>query len=370
MKRIRIVQLHICGKFFIAICLLATGCLPSASAIPPTAIYPIVTTLPHAVPSPSITRTPPVQTYRKGSNTFIYFDSCFDLDEGSGSAGVSPGCDVLIQSDAAMRSRIVITPLSSARFALDEPYPSQPSPEQCRSSTHLSRDPEVITPLLSADYCYQTGTGRYGYLRFKEIASNGVLLEWHTFDTPVITTAHDQGVIPTRDTTATAVISPTPFHTETIPPYWTHSEGWRRPLKYYACFDLDRGTDADTPTADCDFFINPGSSVEDLQIEIVPYPPAVFTFWRSFDEPPAFNDCRRAPAYTRQATIIAPLELGYLCYQTGEGRFGFLRFITSSAEGVTIDWRTFNPALDLIEISSILFYPAFTDLGMPDRDTG
>jgi len=153
--------------------------------------------------------------------------------------------------------------------------------------------------------------------------------------------------------------------TETMPPYWTYSEGFNRYLNFNFCFDLDNGEDSDTAKPGCDFFIYRGAGSLYDQIEYVPSPPAMVTFWNSFDDPPGFSDCRRAPAYTSQVTTIAPLELGYLCYQTGGGRFGYLRFINASADVVTIDWHTFDPPLAQIQASSLPVNPATSDLKPP-----
>jgi hypothetical protein len=345
--------------------LVLDGCLPIEKSPTSAVILPTAIEISETAPASLVTKTSPAQVYNESSSTFVYFDSCFDLDEGSGSAGIAPGCDLLVQADVEKSERIAFSPLQSARFAFDEPLSTHPQPEQCRASTHLSRDPEVIAPLLSSDYCYQTGIGRYGYLRFKEISHNGVLIEWHTFDTLVITPEAGQGTISTGTALETPFVLLTSFPTETIPPYWTHSEGFDRYLNFNFCFDLDNGEDNDNQYPACDFFIYHGPGGVYNEIEFIPNPPAIFTFWKSFDNPPGFNDCRRSPAYTHQVTTIAPLELNYICYQTGEGRFGYLRFDNTNKDVVSIDWHTFDPPLDLIEVPSNTVSPPTTDIQKP-----
>jgi hypothetical protein len=42
----------------------------------------------------------------------------------------------------------------------------------------------------------------------------------------------------------------------------------------------------------------------------------------------------------------------YVCYQTGEGRYGYLSFTTSSESGVTFTWRTFDPAGEMTAVGA------------------
>lgn len=360
-KRI-IIFLGILSILLVAGCMpFITQMIPSPTSITGNKLIGTITKATSTVISQNI--------YAQSGRTFIYFESCFDLDKGSGAAKKEQGCDLMLQSSLDNNSeQLIFSPLGTARFALYEPFSSSPGSEQCRTTKQMSRDPETLSPMIAAYFCYQTGDGRYGYLRFKEVASNGVALEWHTYDTP-IQASGTPSPIPISPTITEIPGTPHPSKTmtptNTSPPFWTHSEGIERFIYFPDCFDLDQGVDSGSEIPACDFNIYLGPGGGYTQIEFVPYPPAQFAFNETLIEPPSYWDCRDAVKYSSEIATISPLEIAYMCYQTGDGRYGYLKFNYTSAEAVSLDWFTFDPAAEILNVAPVSTQTAPLDIFYP-----
>ncbi len=161
--------------------------------------------------------------------------------------------------------------------------------------------------------------------------------------TPVTPTAIYR--TPTRRPTVTPSATPTrtatPPPLPTTPPVW--SEGSEIQLQYAVCYDLDSGQVRDQlndPTCDVVFISMPLGQADTAAV--IPVPPAAFAFEASMLMRPDPTQCQSDLPYWGQAEARAPRPSEAICYQTGEGRFGWLALNTTSEKGVTFDFRTFT----------------------------
>lgn len=108
------------------------------------------------------------------------------------------------------------------------------------------------------------------------------------------------------------------------------------------CFNLDAGTVGSTSNANCEFNLHPSESAGTLIFE--PVPPARFGFSGVFPEPPTEAMCAGSQHLRGVSEVIAPAASLYICYQTGEGRFGYLHFLEmlDSPLAVTLEWKTYS----------------------------
>ncbi len=117
----------------------------------------------------------------EGKERFLTFGSCFDLDEGMEKASEDAACDFRIEKAASGGLQIDFQPQSPAAFGFDDVFVEQPQVSQCAASDGLSSQLETVAPLAAFHVCYQTNAGRFGYLAFQAITSDGVTFNWQTF---------------------------------------------------------------------------------------------------------------------------------------------------------------------------------------------
>lgn len=125
----------------------------------------------------------PASLISEGVEFFLTFDSCFDLDEGMQVSLEDGGCDFLVGSANGGGLRIEFQPQAPAVFGLDGVFVEEPQISQCAGLAGMSAQAETIAPLDSYHICYQTSAGRYGYLIFRALTSDGVSFDWQTFST-------------------------------------------------------------------------------------------------------------------------------------------------------------------------------------------
>ena len=119
--------------------------------------------------------------HAEAQDTFTYFTTCIDLDEGRKLDGSSPGCDFSVYSGGDYM-KVEFAPFFPAAFAFNSMLLTQPTLDQCMGLKGMSSDTLTITP-QNHFICYQTKNGRYGYLTFKEIDPyNGITFDWRTFE--------------------------------------------------------------------------------------------------------------------------------------------------------------------------------------------
>lgn len=108
------------------------------------------------------------------------------------------------------------------------------------------------------------------------------------------------------------------------------------------CFDLDGGTVGAVSNPNCEFNLHPHDSMGTLVFE--PIQPANFGFSGVFPEAPSVTMCVGSPHLSGTSEVIAPLATMYVCYRTGQGRFGYLHFIDMTDEPLTatFEWHTFE----------------------------
>jgi hypothetical protein len=304
---------------------LLVGC--AASSAQPSATQ---TKVPTATPAPATrTPTPPGPVlYTENSRTFLYFNACFDLDEGVGSVGASPDCDFSIHTDpGGSDETILFFPEGGAKFDFGERLSARPSPEACRDSRHLSGTMQAFVPQISYFMCYQTNEGRVGFFKFIDLTGTGLAVEWQTYE------FFDPG-----DVTFTPQSTPTaPFsgiENKILPPE--------------KCFDLDIGEVVATNAMSCDFTLTSQEDHEGGSPLLNPAYPAVFLEGESLPYTPYQSDCRALNLPDGDERL--PAEAGtVLCFQTNQGRYGFLRVLKISPSGeLSFEWQTFEPPVELL----------------------
>lgn len=108
------------------------------------------------------------------------------------------------------------------------------------------------------------------------------------------------------------------------------------------CFNLDAGTVGAVANPNCEFNMHPHETALTLVFE--PIQPARFGFSGVFPEAPTEAMCAGSQHLSGTSEVIAPLASFYICYQTGEGRFGYLHFLDMTEEPltVTMEWHTYG----------------------------
>lgn len=110
------------------------------------------------------------------------------------------------------------------------------------------------------------------------------------------------------------------------------------------CFDFDEGVSLAPPDSDsaCDFSVLPGP--DGGTIEVYPQNEAQLAYGGVFPQAPALAQCAASDAYSHEKEIVAPMAAMYVCYQTSEGRTGYLHFTSAELDKggtVSFDWLTF-----------------------------
>lgn len=108
------------------------------------------------------------------------------------------------------------------------------------------------------------------------------------------------------------------------------------------CLNLDTGGIGADSDPTCEFTLRGHEAAGTLLFE--PVAPARFGFGGVFPEAPTASMCAGSQNLHGSSEVIAPLATHYVCYQTGEGRFGYLHFTDMSDEPltVTLEWHTFD----------------------------
>jgi hypothetical protein len=289
------------------------------------------------LPEPAIsTRTPEVeQVVTEGVDMSIQFQECFDLD--SGVSGDVETCDFMVL-EGEQTQTIAFYPNQGAGFAFGSVFRDEPSLEQCQEVSSMSGENVDISP-LEYYVCYVTGEGHTGFLHFKEIsAGGGINFDWRTFGASYPGT----------------VVFPEPA---------VFAQGQEAVVNFEDCFDLETGVIEEDEA--CDFMPRQGEDSE--AIEFIPFQNAVFALGNEFSEEPTLGRCMNVVSFSSGVQVISPIDL-YVCYQTGEGRYGFLFFREIAPEtGITIDWLTFDTQPKPVPPSSGISRLTFIeDVTVPD----
>jgi hypothetical protein len=111
-----------------------------------------------------------------------------------------------------------------------------------------------------------------------------------------------------------------------------------------ACYDFDDGMSVVPPDEACDFSLLPGP--DSGTIEVYPQAGAQLAYGGVFPGAPTLAQCAGSDAFSGEREIVAPMAAMYVCYQTDQGRIGYLHFTAADLEQagtLTFDWFTFIP---------------------------
>ena len=270
---------------------------------------------------PAVEEPPDVPFHNQGTDAAVGSPNCFDLDNGTVLSTGDPLCDFTLKlNPGGDTEAIEFIPVPPAGFSVDSVYTEKPSLDQCTSLTGLTSG-SVAVPKINYYVCYQTGEGRFGFLYLKSYAEDSAAFDWFT------------------STITGAIVAP-PLEITPIPSD-IHAEGIETSLDLPGCFDLDTGRVGTIGEPTCDFNINPDPSGEGQQIEFVPIHPAGIAFNGAFTDPPTFEQCMNSTTLLSRSDSISPQNY-YHCYQTNEGRYGYMLFKAYNAANTTFDWHTFK----------------------------
>jgi hypothetical protein len=157
------------------------------------------------------------------------------------------------------------------------------------------------------------------------------------------------------DVTAPAAIMETapagPTATETLVPIpdddIVYAQKRGETLALPGCYDFDEGASLTPPDSACDFSMLPGP--DGGTIEVYPQGGATLAYSGVFPEEPTRSQCATNDAYSSEREIVAPMAAMYVCYQTAEGRMGYLHFTAADLETagtLTFDWVTFTTIVE------------------------
>ena len=266
--------------------------------------------------------TVPENTYllfKDNPNTFIYFDSCFDLDRGVGTRGLDPECDFIIRPmEDEGAGEIMLEPFEPARFTFGREFHTRPSPEECSQAASLSSGARAVDPQAGNYICFLTNSNHIGYLYFLQSASNGVSFEWHTYET-------------LAQLQATATPTPLPVY----------ASGLGTTLVVGDCISLDSGETgpAFAPLCDLSLQIDENGSIQLAALE-----PARLSV-QLLDASPDRVTCAATLVPTEEeepaAAVLHPER--YLCYRSQEGRTGWLYLVAIEEDILKFNWLTLDP---------------------------
>ena len=163
--------------------------VPHISRVTPTAtptITPTATQTPTLTPTVTMTPTatatnvPPVHS--EGSNAFLAYTNCFDLDAGVAYSGSDASCDFTVNvGPSGDGSDIHFAPQNGAGFDFGTLYGSEPTLGTCAAAAVGG---SAVDASPAGQYvCYSTSDGRTGFLHFDSYdAVNGVNYDWRTYE--------------------------------------------------------------------------------------------------------------------------------------------------------------------------------------------
>jgi hypothetical protein len=292
---------------------------PTPSSQPPTPME-MATSTSQPEPAP----TEGAQLVAEGDDVFLAYTNCFDLDAGETSAGVDQACDFSVAAGPdADGLTIEFQPSPPSQFAFAGVYTQEPDALQCSESEYMSTDTEIVNP-LERYVCYQTNEGRYGVMYFSDLdAVNGISFDWKTYDI----TGPLPELEPTPTSTATQELVSGIFQ-----------EGSESFLSFGNCFDFDEGAMFLDDEA-CELAVEAGEDTG--KVLMIPQGLSRFAAGGAFEEAPALEQCAGSTYFSSDEAEIQPKDYHY-CYQTNDGRFGYL-YVTEvdDSNGITFDWTTF-----------------------------
>jgi hypothetical protein len=122
-----------------------------------------------------------------------------------------------------------------------------------------------------------------------------------------------------------------------------YAQGTVDPFVLPGCFDFDRGVISAPPDTACDFNFLPGAP-DSGTIEVFPIESSHLAYGGVFPQAPTKAECGGSQAFSNEREIVTPMASMYVCYQTGEGRLGYLHFTGADLEQtytLAFDWLTF-----------------------------
>jgi hypothetical protein len=116
----------------------------------------------------------------------------------------------------------------------------------------------------------------------------------------------------------------------------TLADGLSVQLPAQTCFDLDLGYPALNDEA-CDFTVEPAADGRMAQIVSAQ---TAFDFNTLFSTPPNLGQCQYAQLTSGRRVL--DVQNWYVCFKTAKGRYGWLKILDTSPEGLLFDWKTYR----------------------------
>ena len=294
----------------------AAACQPAPGFVP-TATLPLPTAAART-PQPTMAPENTYLLFMENPNTFIYFDSCFDLDRGVGTRALDPECDFIIRSlEDNQAGKIMLEPFEPARFTFGSEFHTRPLPNDCSQAASLSSGARAVDPRAGNYICFLTDSDHVGYLYFLQSASNGVSFEWHTY-----------GTLAQLQATAT----PTP-----LPVY---ASGLDTFLEKDQCISLDSGETGPVLGSQCDLSLQIGKNGA---LQLAALETARLAVELLGASPDRETCAALLPTKEEEPTVAELQSERYLCYRSQEGRTGWLYLIAIEEHTLKFNWLTLDP---------------------------
>jgi hypothetical protein len=154
---------------------------------------------------------------------------------------------------------------------------------------------------------------------------------------PPAKTAEDSN--PSEAARQTAVAEKLAAHVENV----VYAQGTVDRFVLPGCFDFDNGVISAPPDTACDFNFLPGAP-DSGTIEVFPIASAHLAYGGVFPQAPTKAECGGSQAFSNEREIVAPMASMFVCYQTGEGRLGYLHFTGADLQqdfSLAFEWLTY-----------------------------
>ena len=315
-----------------------TGQAASSSAALVTEGPPIQISIISDGASPSTTRTP-IYAISGGQDLLVSTNDCVDLDSGNLLGLNDPQCDFAIMlPENNDHNSVRFIPLSYASFAFNDVFWDLPDSKTCSMKVEYTAEPQWINTIGGYYVCFQTGQEHWGILNVKGMSGDDLLIYWITYPDRGELIAVEPAQYPTSEP-LTVSVRPA----ETSVPEEVFSQGTN------IWVNLDQGVDLDTGVIQAgwngndDLVVSAGEIGADgslLGLQLEPVGKAGIQTGTGFESAPLLSDCLQEAGFQTEPLQVGEVHL-YRCFQTSEGRLGYVYIHESSpGVGIRLDWTT------------------------------
>ena len=269
-----------------------------------------------------IAQAPPLGAYEYGYDQTMLVNQCFDLVSGAVVNCSDSGAD--FKFTFAPNQGGYILPLHALELAAG--VQSQPSKSTCEASSRFALPLEMLLPASNSTgkyYCFRTERGNdayYGWLQPIDFNSGGLTFNFVTFD-------------------PTSAFSPGEAEPAAIDNLFVLVEGDQVTLLTDHCFSLTSGEEVPCNSADASFSWSSDFSGKTSVLN------GTIVSGYTENEALSLGECQ-SEDYTLGGDYYCIWGLYYSCFQAEYGNqtvYGWIRPTHCNANGMTFDFRTYQP---------------------------